>query len=122
MDTTTLNTVVGIIGIIVGLIGVIVGVIGWKSLTTATKIKNNARTGNGSTVQQANSIHNGLDSYTVIKLSKETAQQELEKTSITREELEKILDEQPKILCGTTLPDHMRDGDIFFIIEEGDTP
>ena len=50
MNTTTLNTIVGIIGSVVGIIGIIVGIIGWKSLSTATKIKNTVK---AEKVQQA---------------------------------------------------------------------
>ena len=66
---TWINTTVGIIGIIVGIIG-------WRSLSAATKIKN---TVNAKNVQQAQIIHNGLDDYAVIRLTKETTQEELER-------------------------------------------
>lgn len=63
----------------VGIIGIIVGIIGWKSLSSATKIKNSIKGVNNSTVQQAQTItvNNGLDTYAVIKLSQETTQEEL---------------------------------------------
>ena len=63
MDATTLNTIVGIVGIIVGVIGIVVGVIGWKSLETVKNI-NNIKTGKQSTVNQA--IYNGM-TYTDVK-------------------------------------------------------
>ena len=69
MVLTIINTVVGIIGIIVG-------VIGWKSLSTAIKIKNEIK---ANTVQQAQIINNGMDSFAVIKLTEETTKQELVK-------------------------------------------
>ena len=69
---TWINTAVGIIGIIVGIIG-------WKSLSAATKIKNSIKTGDASNIQQAQVIHNGLDDYAVIRLSRETTQEELKK-------------------------------------------
>lgn len=59
----------------VGIIGIIVGIIGWKSLSAATRIKNSVKAEN---VQQAQIIHNGLDDYAVIRLTKETTQEELE--------------------------------------------
>lgn len=88
MDALVLNTVVGIVGIVVGVIGAIVGVIGWKSLSSATKIKNNIKTGNSSNIQQAQVIHNGLDEYAVIRLSRETTQEELKKVIETLHPME----------------------------------
>ena len=79
MDALVLNTVVGIVGIVVGVIGAIIGIIGWKSLATATKIKNKIEAGDHSSVQQAQVINNGLDAYAVIRLSRETTQEELKK-------------------------------------------
>ena len=76
MDPTTLNTIVGIVGAVVGVIGIIVGLIGLKSVSTAIKIKNSIK---ANTVQQAQVIHNGLDDYAVIRLSRETTQDELKK-------------------------------------------
>lgn len=76
MDATTLNTIVGIIGIIVGIIGAVVGIIGLNCVTNAVKIKNSIK---ADTVQQAQIIHNGLDDYAVIRLSRETTQEELKK-------------------------------------------
>ena len=68
MDWVTwINTVVGVVGIVVGIIG-------WRSLSAATKIKNSIK---ANTVQQAQVINNGLDAYAVIRLSKETTQEEL---------------------------------------------
>ena len=58
----------------VGVVGIVVGIIGWRSLSAATKIKNSIK---ANTVQQAQIINNGLDSYAVIRLSKETTKEEL---------------------------------------------
>lgn len=60
----------------VGIIGIIVGIVGWKSLSAATRIKNTVKAEN---VQQAQIIHNGLDDYAVIRLTKEMTQEELER-------------------------------------------
>ena len=76
MDATTLNTLVGIVGTIVGVIGIIVGLIGLKSVNAAIKIKNSIKV---NAVQQAKIIHNGLDDYAVIRLSRQTTQEELER-------------------------------------------
>lgn len=100
MDWVTwINTGVGIIGIIVGIIGIIVGIIGWKSLSTAVKIKNSIKTGDASNIQQAQIIHNGLDDYAVIRLSRETTREELERvleeiTEITEEDINKLFEER----------------------------
>ncbi len=69
---TWLNTLVGVIGIIVGIIG-------WKSLSAAVKIRNNLNASGGSTIQQAQVISNGLDDYAVIRLSRDTTKEELQK-------------------------------------------
>ena len=69
---TWLNTLVGVIGIIVGIIG-------WKSLSAADKIRNNLNASGGSTIQQAQVISNGLDDYAVIRLSRDTTKEELQK-------------------------------------------
>ena len=58
----------------VGVVGIVVGIIGWRSLSAATKIKNSIK---ANTVQQAQVINNGLDSYAVIRLSRETTKEEL---------------------------------------------
>ena len=55
----------------------------WKSLSAAVKIRNNLNASGGSTIQQAQVISNGLDAYAVIRLSRDT----------TKEELQKIVDE-----------------------------
>ncbi|MGM9607270.1 MAG: hypothetical protein ACI3XJ_07175 [Oscillospiraceae bacterium] len=78
MDPTTLNTIVGIVGSAVGLIGIVVGIIGGKNISDAKKIKNSIHANNGASVQHAQIINNGMDSYAVIRLSKETTQAEME--------------------------------------------
>ena len=135
MDWVTwINTAVGIIGIIVGIIG-------WKSLTTATKINNTAEASSGASIQQAQTINNGLDSYAVIRLSKDTTQDELirlikeinlaskndvesaievqvspAKKQIT--ELEEKIDALPKIHVGPTAPPNFRTGDFWLDTSE----
>ena len=98
MDPTTLNTIVGIVGAVVGVIGIIVGLIGLKSVSTAVKIKNSIK---ADTVQQAQIIHNGLDDYAVIRLSRETTQEELKKVieslqPPTWEEIDSMVTEKVK--------------------------
>ncbi len=138
MDATTLNTIVGIVGIVVGIIGAIIGIIGWKSLATATKISNKAKADNGSTVQQAQIIHNGLDDYAVIRLSRETTQEELQRmvealqlvtekdikelgneiTDVTEDirKLNETVNSMPRIHVGKEPPQNSKNGDIWFDI------
>lgn len=138
MDATMLNTIVGVVGIIVGIIGAIIGIIGWKSLATATKISNRAKANNGSTVQQAQIIHNGLDDYAVIRLSKETTQEELQRlvaslqlvtekeikelgneiTDVTKDirKLNETVNSMPRIHIGKEPPQNVKNGDIWFDI------
>ena len=120
----------------VGVIGIVVGIIGWKSLSNATKIKNSIK---ANTVQQAQVIHNGLDAYAVIRLSRETTQEELKKVidtiqmpvweeidslvtakNDTNEELQRLkneVDSIPKIHVGTGEPENLKNGDIWLQIE-----
>ena len=121
----------------VGIIGIVVGIIGWKSLSTATKIKNFIK---ANTVQQAQVIHNGLDAYAVIRLSRETTQEELKKVidtmqmpvweeiddlvtakvNDTNAELQKLkneVDNMPKIYTSTEEPTTLKTGDIWFKVE-----
>ena len=140
MNPTTLNTIVGIIGIVSTIIGIIVGIVGGKSLYEATKINNKAKADNGATVQQAQIINNGLDSYAVIRLSRETTQAELQKVidelkPLTWEEIDDVVSEKitptfqrlndlqetvqkiPQIHVSKETPEEAKDGDIWLKIE-----
>lgn len=110
----------------VGLVGIIVGIIGWKSLSYAIKIKNSIGDLHNSTIQQAQTItvNNGLDTYAVIKLSKETTQDELteivkriNETESKLSTVEEKLDNQPKIHVGSNPPTESKDGDIWFHVQ-----
>ena len=127
MDPTTLNTIVGIVGAIVGIIGIIVGIIGFKSVTTAIKIKNSIK---ADTVQQAQIIHNGLDDYAVIRLSRETTQEELKKVietlrpptweeidGVVDEKIDKKLDTLPRVFVSPEEPKNSKDGDLWLQVE-----
>lgn len=118
----------------VGIIGIVVGIIGWKSLSTATKIKNTIKADKAATVQQAQVINNGLDSYAVIRLTRETTKEELqkaiadlqplvwedlddmsEKVNATNEQVKELtgrIDKMPNIHVGKEPPEHLKNGDI----------
>ena len=123
----------------VGIIGIVVGIIGWKSLSTATKIKNTIKADKAATVQQAQVINNGLDSYAVIRLTRETTKEELqkaiadlqplvwedlddmsEKVNATNEQVKELtgrIDKMPNIHVGKEPPEQLKNGDIWFSIE-----
>ena len=123
----------------VGIIGIVVGIIGWKRLSTATKIKNTIKADKAATVQQAQVINNGLDSYAVIRLTRETTKEELqkaiadlqplvwedlddmsEKVNATNEQVKELtgrIDKMPNIHVGKEPPEHLKNGDIWFSIE-----
>ena len=123
----------------VGIIGIVVGIIGWKSLSTAAKIKNTIKADKAATVQQAQVINNGLDSYAVIRLTRETTKEELqkaiadlqplvwedlddmsEKVNATNEQVKELtgrIDKMPNIHVGKEPPEHLKNGDIWFSIE-----
>lgn len=110
-----------IINTSIGIIGIIVGIIGWKSLSSAIKIRNIIKNIQNSTVQQAQTIkvNNGLDTYAVIKLSQETTQEELteivkriNETDTKISLVEKKVDSQPRIHVGPKEPEEAKEGDI----------
>ena len=140
MDATTVNTIVGIVGIIVGVIGIIVGIIGWKSLNTANKINNKAD--NGSTIVQAEIINQGISENTVRLITKDMTKEEmcrlivrlipistdnencvgnrLRKGDVTADQFEEILENIPTIYYGKIKPPgfpKMKTGDVYYEIE-----
>lgn len=136
MDATTLNTVVGIIGIVVGIIGAVVGVIGWKSITTATEINNKARAGKGSTINQGNTYNYGISEETVRLITNDMTKEEmcrliirlipintdddncvakrLAAGNVKADDFENIFAELPTIYYGQKEPTNMKDGNIWF--------
>jgi len=82
LECLTTSDYIAIIGIAVGailaIIGIIVEIIGGRCLRIATNIKNTAKNTGAGSIQQAQSIHNGLDDITVIKLSQEVSQNEIQ--------------------------------------------
>ena len=64
------------------MIGIAVGIIGWKSLS-ASKIKNKAKATDSATIQQAQTINNGLSSVDVINLTEDIVDKKIrEKTDL----------------------------------------
>ena len=141
MDATTINTIVGIVGIVVGIIGAIIGIIGWKSLSEATKIKNSAKADNGATVYQAQTINNGVSDDTVRLISKDITKEQLcrlvtrlipvntddencianrmRRDAVSAEKFEEILEEIPEVYYGKTEPPDfpsIKDGAIWYRI------
>ena len=80
-----MNDIATWINTAIGIIGIVVGIIGWRSLSAATKIVNKVEAKNIDQVQNAKVINNtnGLDSYAVIRLTRDT----------TKDELQRIIDD-----------------------------
>ena len=80
-----MNDIATWINTTIGIIGIVVGIIGWRSLSAATKIVNKVEAKNIDQVQNAQVINNtnGLDSYAVIRLTRDT----------TKDELQRIIDD-----------------------------
>lgn len=90
-----ISDIIGIIGIIVGILGIVLSGIGIKCLMIANS--NKIQQAKDSNIQQAQIINNGLDTYAVIKLTKETTQEELRGVVKRISETEKAINRQPKI-------------------------
>lgn len=136
MDATTLNTIVGIVGIIVGIIGAVIGVIGWQSLAAATEINNKAKAGKGSTINQGNTYNYGVSEDTVRLITKDMTKEEmcrlivrlipvdtdddncianrLAQGKIKADDFEKVLDELPTIYYGKKQPPTHKKGNIWY--------
>lgn len=109
----------------VGIIGVVVGIIGCFCLAKANKIK--AKEINNSNINQAETliVNNGIDTYAVIKLARETTKEELigitdalTATTLDLEKVKKAIDAMNKIHIGTEPnSEDLREGDLFFKIE-----
>lgn len=122
----SIDQIIGIASLLVGIIGVVVGVIGCMSLTKANKLK--VEQINNSTINQAETliVNNGMDSYAVIKLAKETTRDELkgivnslEATTLDLEGLKRQIEAMPKIYYGIGPPTQIaREGDIYFQLDE----
>lgn len=125
MDATTLNTLVGIVGIVVGIIGAVIGVIGWRSLQAA-ETNNRATASNGSTINQGNTYHYGVSEETVRLIAKNMTLEQmcqlvirlipiftddencignrLRNGTITADDFDNIIDEIPTTYYGKTPP------------------
>lgn len=142
MDATTLNTIVGIIGIVVGVIGIIVGMIGWGSLSEAKKIRNTANADNGSTIMQAEVINQGISEDTVRLITKDMTKEQmcrliirlvpihtddencvgnrLRQGNVTADQFEEILNSIPTTYYGKNKPPgfpYLKSGDIYCEID-----
>lgn len=140
MDPTTLNTIVGIIGIVVGIIGAVIGIIGWNSLKAATEINNTAKAGKGSTINQGNTYNYGGVSEEMVRLiTKDMTKEEmcqlimrlipintdnencvanrLRNGTVTADDFEKLLNEIPTTYYGQTPPPNfpeIREGSLWW--------
>ena len=84
-----------LINTIVGVIGIAVGIIGWKSLS-ASKIKNKAKATDSATIQQAQTINNGLSSVDVINLTEDIVDKKIrEKTDLNDNKNHFIISSRP---------------------------
>ena len=111
----------GLLGLIVGVIGVVVGVIGCLNLSKANNIK--AKNITGGTINQAETliVNNGVDTYAVIKIAKETTKEELKgivddlaATTLDLDKLRKEVEAMPKIYSGEDpVPSNLKNGDIY---------
>ena len=143
MDSTTLNTTVGIVGIVVSIIGIVVGIIGAKNLYVANQMNNNAKAGKGSTINQGNTYnYGGVSEETVRLITKDMTKEEmcrlivrlipintdnencvakrLRKGTVTAEDFNKIIDEIPTVYYGKTPPPNfpeLKDGSIWWSTE-----
>lgn len=116
---------IGIWSLIVGVVGAVVGIIGCLNLSKANKIA--AKCFINSKITQAETliVNNGVDTYAVIKIAKETTQEELKNivdnlaaTTLDLKELKKQVDEIPRIYSGKEPPpDNLRDGDVYLQLE-----
>ena len=105
----------------------------------SNKIQKHYQADKAATVQQAQVINNGLDSYAVIRFTRETTKEELqkaiadlqplvwedlddmsEKVNATNEQVKELtgrIDKMPNIHVGKEPPEHLKNGDIWFSIE-----
>lgn len=116
---------IGIWSLIVGVVGAVVGIIGCLNLSKANKIVAKCITNSKITQAETLIVNNGVDTYAVIKIAKETTQEELKNivdnlaaTTLDLKELKKQVDEIPRIYSGKEPPpDNLRDGDVYLQLE-----
>lgn len=102
---------IGIWSLIVGVVGAVVGIIGCLNLSKANKISAKCITNSKITQAETLIVNNGVDTYAVIKIAKETTQEELKNivdnlaaTTLDLKELKKQVDEIPRIYSGKEPP------------------
>lgn len=111
--------------LIVGVVGAVVGIIGCLNLSKANKIAAKCITNSKITQAETLIVNNGVDTYAVIKIARETTQEELKNivdnlaaTTLDLKELQKQVDEIPRIHSGKEPPpDNLRDGDAYLQLE-----
>ena len=91
---------IGIWSLIVGVVGAVVGIIGCLNLSKANKIAAKCITNSKITQAETLIVNNGVDTYAVIKIARETTQEELKNivdnlaaTTLDLKELQKQVDE-----------------------------
>ena len=115
----SISDVIGIINSIVGICGVVLGGIGIKCIMVANS--NKIQQVKDSNIQQAQIIHNGLDSYAIIKLTKGTTQEELRELVKRISETEKAIESQPQIHIiskNDKNTEHIKPGDLIFEVRD----
>lgn len=117
MDPTTVNTVVGIIGIISTAIGIIIGIIGGKNYVLAKQIKNEL-IAERAMIQQAQIIQNGLTAEDIIKVLKNSNEDEWNKIV---QYIEEQLKDRPKIHIVNKVPTKVENGHMYTVIEDLNT-
>ena len=98
MDPTSLNTIVGIVGIVVGIIGIVTGSIGIYSLKTVNKMKNKmtAKNTNGN-VQQAGIINNGARFQDIEYVADKNSSEKIRKLTKVAD-IEKLVNEDSRYI------------------------
>lgn len=122
-----LSDVLGIISIFISILGLCISCFCFNKIY---KIKaNNCNINQADNLNQSHIINNagtlivenGIDKYAVIKIAKDTTQEELKEivynlsaTKLDLQELKNQVNSMPKIHVGSNTPTNLKNGDIFF--------
>ncbi len=111
---------IDVIDLLLGIIGIIGAIIGVFNLVVYNKFKNYTKGNNSGIINQAQVINNGLDSYAIIKLTREITQEQLEDIVQNLKNTEKGLNDvkeqisqMPRIFTGPEKPKDPKEGDIW---------